>query len=200
LNALEIKEITSYLSKTHNWKSRGNDQIQNYWLKAFPSTHRLITKNLNAIKEEPEKTPEWLTTGITYLIPKSGDSKEVRNYRPITYLTTMYKTLTGTIDKRISPRLEEQSLLPAEQKGCQTGSKGCKDQLMISKVIYEACGRRNKNLSIAWIDYQKAFNSVPHSWVEKSIALVGVNSKIIRFVNNIWRNSPQGLIEKQIRK
>ena len=30
--------------------------------------------------EEPEKVPDWLTTGITYLLPKSGDRKEVRNY------------------------------------------------------------------------------------------------------------------------
>ena len=28
--------------KTHNWKSPGNDQIQNYWLKAFPPTHKHI--------------------------------------------------------------------------------------------------------------------------------------------------------------
>jgi len=83
------------------------------------------------------------------LIPKSGDSKEVRNYRPITCLTTMYKTLTGKIAKRISTHLGEQSLLPAEQKECHPGSKGCKDQLMISKTIYEDCRRRKKNLSIA---------------------------------------------------
>jgi len=51
-------------------------------------------KDFNAIIEEPEKAPDWLTPGITYLIPKSEDSKEVRNYRPITCLTTMYKTLT----------------------------------------------------------------------------------------------------------
>jgi len=178
---IQITEITSYLLKAHNWKSPGHDQIQNYWLKDFPATHKHITKNFNAIIEEPEKAPEWLTTGITYLIPKSGDSKEVRNYRPITCLTTMYKTLTGIKAKRISTHLEEQSLLPAEIKGCHPGSKGCKDQLMISKVIYEDCKRRNKNLSIAWIDYQKAFDSVPHSWVEKSIALVGVNSTIVRF-------------------
>jgi len=61
----------------------GNDQIQNYWLKAFPATHRHTEKNFNAIIEEPEKTPDWLTTGITYLIPKSGDSKEVSNYQPL---------------------------------------------------------------------------------------------------------------------
>jgi hypothetical protein len=52
---------------------------------------------------------------------------------------------------------------------------------MISKAIYEDCRRRNKNLSIAWIDYQKAFDSVPHSWVKRSIELAGVNSKIVRF-------------------
>jgi hypothetical protein len=93
----------------------------------------------------------------------------------------MYNTLIGIIAKRISKYLEEQSLLPAEQKGCHPGSKCCKDQLMISKAIYEDCRRRNKNLSITWIDYQKTFDSVPHSWVEKSIELVGVNSKIVRF-------------------
>ena len=93
-------EITLYLSKAHNWKS-GNDQIQNYWLKAFAATHRHTAKNFNSIIEEPQKAPDWLTTGITYLIPKSGESKEVRNYRPITCLTTMHKTLTGIIAKRI---------------------------------------------------------------------------------------------------
>jgi len=38
----------------------------------------ILQKKLNAIIEEPEKTPDWLTIRITYLIPKSGDSKKVR--------------------------------------------------------------------------------------------------------------------------
>ena len=93
----------------------------------------------------------------------------------------MYKTLTGIIAKRISTLLEEQSLLPAEQKGCHPGSKVCKDQLLVSKAIYEDSRGGNKNLSIAGIEYQKASDSVPHSWVEKSIELAGVNNKIVRF-------------------
>jgi len=105
----------------------------------------------------------------------------------------MHKTLTGIIAKRFSIHLEEQSLLPAEQKGCHPGSKGYKDQLMISKAIYEDCRRRDKNSSIAWIDYQKTFDSVPHSWVEKSIVLVGVNSKVSDFVNYLSRNGTKGL-------
>jgi len=85
------------------------------------------------------------------------------------------------MQRKISTQFEEQNLLPAEQEGCHLGSKGCKDRLMISKVLCEDCKRRNKNLSIAWIDYQKAFDSVPHSWVEKSIEIVGVNSEFVRF-------------------
>jgi hypothetical protein len=37
--------------------------------------------------------------------------------------------------------------------------------------------KRKTNLRIAWIDYQKA-HIVPHSWIEKSIELLGVNNKI----------------------
>jgi hypothetical protein len=51
---------------------------------------------------------------------------------------------------------------------------------MISEAIYKDCRRKNKNLSMAWIDYQKAFDSIPHSWVENSIELVGVNIQIVR--------------------
>ena len=68
---------------------------------------------------------------------------------------------------------------------------------MISKVIYEDCRRWNKNLNIAWIDYQKVFDRIPHSWVEKSIALVGVNSKIVRFFNYLWRIGTQGFFLKK---
>jgi hypothetical protein len=186
---IQITKITLYLLKAHNCKSPDNDLIQNYWLKAFQATHRHIAKNFNAIIEEPEKAPDWLTTGITNLILKSGDSKQVRKHLPITCLTTMYKTLTGILAKRISTHLEEQSLLPAEDPG----SKGCKDQLMISKAIYEDCRRRNKNLIISWIHYQKAFDSVPHSWVEKSIEFVGVNSKIVRFCKLSMENGTQGV-------
>jgi hypothetical protein len=93
----------------------------------------------------------------------------------------MYKTLTGIIAERISSHLEEHNLLAAEQTGNHSGSRVCKDQLLISKAIFEDSKKRKKNLSIAWIDYQKAFDSVPHIWIEKSFELLGLNNKIINF-------------------
>ena len=34
-------------------------------------------------------------------------------------------------------------------------------------MFLENCHKRNNNLSSAWIDYKKAFDSVPHSWMKK---------------------------------
>jgi hypothetical protein len=57
-------------------------------------------------------------------------------------------------------------LTTSRAKRCHPGRKSCQDQLMISKAMYEDCWRRKENLIRVWIDYQKAFDNVPHSWVE----------------------------------
>jgi hypothetical protein len=67
-------ETISFLSKTRNWKSLRSDKTPSYWQNAFPAPHSHITKIFNTIIEEPEQMPDCLTTGITYLLPKSDDT------------------------------------------------------------------------------------------------------------------------------
>ena len=38
---------------------------------------------------------------------------------------------------------------------------------------------------MAWIDYQKAFDRVPHSWIIKSLELIGINNKVISFTKKV---------------
>jgi len=38
---------------------------------------------------------------------------------------------------------------------------------------------------MAWIDYQKAFDRVPHSWITKSLELIGINNKVISFPKKV---------------
>jgi hypothetical protein len=38
---------------------------------------------------------------------------------------------------------------------------------------------------MAWIDYQKPFDRVPHSWIIKSIELIGINNKVISFTKKV---------------
>ena len=88
----------------------------------------------------------------------------------------MYKLVTSVISRRMQ---NDENLIPKEQKGCCSRSKGRKDQLLISKAILQECKRREKNLCMAWIDYQKALDRVPHSWIIKSLELNGINKSYI---------------------
>jgi hypothetical protein len=75
--------------------------------------------------------PGWRTKGITYLFPKSEDTKELNYYRLITFLSTVYRMLTGIFTRRISSHLEEHGPLIAGQNGYHSGSYECKDELLI---------------------------------------------------------------------
>ena len=62
--------------------------------------------------------PSWLTRGRTSLLQKDKSKDNVaRNYRPITCLPLMWKLLKGVIADQIYGHLDQQKLLPEEQKG-----------------------------------------------------------------------------------
>jgi hypothetical protein len=153
------------------------------------ATHKYLATLFNKLIEE-DQTPEWLMAGVTLLIPKNKNTENLKNYRPITCLPMIYKLITSIISKWMQRYIYDQNLMSKEQKGCCRGSKGGKDQLLISKALLQECKRRKKNLCMAWIDYQKAFDRVPHSRISKSCELIGINNKIISFTKKImshWR-------------
>ena len=89
-------------------------------------------------------------------------SNSADNFRPITCLPLMWKCITGIITESIYGFLEGNMALPNEQKGCRRKSRGTKDQLIIDKMVLKYCRRRNTNLAMAWIDYRKAYDMIPH--------------------------------------
>jgi len=44
--------------------------------------------------------------------------------------------------------VDNEKLLPKEQRGCSSGTKECKDQLLISKVILRECKSRGGKVSV----------------------------------------------------
>ena len=96
--------------------------------------------------------------------------------------------MISIISRSMQKYMDDENLMPKEEKGCCGGSKGCKDQLLISKAILQECKRKKK--SVYGMDYQQAFDRVPHSWVIKSLELIGINSKVISFTKKVisyWR-------------
>ena len=69
-----------------------------------------------------------------------------------------------------------------EQKGCRRGSRGTKYQLLIDKTELKDCKKRHTNLSMTWIDYKKAYDFVPHSWINECIELFATADNVRNFL------------------
>ena len=94
----------------------------------------------------------------------------------------MYKVLTSIITERPYIFLESNNLLP---KRCRCTNYGCKDQLLINKAILEEGTSKPRNLPTTWIDYKKAFDSVPHTWITKNLERYKICPTITWFM---WEN------------
>ena len=100
--------------------------------------------------------------------------KSVENIRPITCLPLMWKLLTGITSEDRYCFMENEDLLPEEQKGCRRKSRGRKYQLLIDRTILKDSRKRKTNLAMTWIDYRKAYDFVPHSWILECLDMLGI--------------------------
>ena len=85
---------------------------------------------------------------------------------------------------QIYAHLDQEKMLTEEQKGCRKGSRGTNDLLYIDRGVIKEVKSRNKNLAMAWIDYKKAYDMVPHSWIIECLDLFGVAENIKSFLVN----------------
>ena len=61
--------------------------------------------------------------------------------------------------------LEHNGLMEGQQRGAKSGCFGTMDNFLIDRAVVLDCQRGKQNLSMAWIDVRKAFDSVDHDWL-----------------------------------
>ena len=137
--------------------------------------------------------PGWLIEGGINLVMKdSKNGTEVGNYRPIACLNLISKLLTGIISDKTYDQLQKNRLLLEEQKGSRRKCQGTKDQLAIDRCILQNCRKRKTNLSMAWMDYKKVYDMVPHSWIIATMGMVGLADNVIGLIKksmNKWKTN-----------
>lgn len=153
-------EVTKQLRKTANWKARGPDGLQRFWLKSLTSCKGELPCNFWTVWQQTKFLNE----------PKDKEKGNVAsNYKPITCVPLMWKLCTCIMGAELYNDLEKKHLLPDEQKGCGRNSKGKKDQLIIAKMVIRNCKRRQIGLAMAWVVYKKVYVRIPHSWIIKCL-------------------------------
>ena len=70
--------------------------------------------------------------------------------------------MTGKLAEKMYSQLERENLQPSEQKEYPKGNWGTKDQLLIDKTVLRGCKMRQIIPDMAWMDYKKAYDMIPH--------------------------------------
>ena len=173
-------DLCRRLTRMKNWTAPGPDMIHAYWLKKFTALHSRLAWQMEKLITTGDH-PSWLTLGRTVLIMKDPDQGPVpKNYRPITCLSTTWKLLSGIIADKIQEHVCE--YMHTAQRGIGSGSRGSKHQLLIDQTVSKDSRSRRTNLAMAWIDYKKAYDSVPHTWILESLRLHKIEPRLVAFI------------------
>ena len=179
---LETPQATKIVLKKRNFSAPGPDRLVNFWWKRASSLHDGITCAFKAISKEQNPWPLWFSEGRTRLIPKPGVLSS-ENQRPITCLNNIYKWYTSCLQVPLDKHLDENDLMQSEQRGAKYGCSGTTDNLMIDKMVTQDCHRGKRNLSMAWVDVRKAYDSVDHNWlihIKLIVAKAPLKSRVSR--------------------
>ena len=161
---LDTSCAVKILARKKNWSAPGPDRLVKFWWKRAHALHEGVVSCFQAISEYQEVYPAWFSEGKTSLIPKPGEFTS-DNQRPITCLNTMYKWLTSCLLVPTDQHLDEYNLMECAQRGARAGCSGTVDHLLIDRTVTLDCHRGRRNLSMAWIDVKKAYDSVDHGWL-----------------------------------
>ena len=179
-------EVRTAIMELKNGKIPGEDGILNEFIKlGIEEIIPPITRLFNLILDTEEVPKQWNFSTII-LLHKKGPKDDLNNYRPISLMSNLYKLFSQIITKRLTKILDENQ--PPEQAGFRSGYSTT-DHIQTVNQIFEKMEEYNHEIHIAFIDYTKAFDSVEHECVLQALENQGMQSKYVRLLASIYRNS-----------
>ena len=193
---MHIDLLKTTPKRISNWKTPGHHGIHSFWFKKFTSIHGRLALEINRCLQGAQ-VPVRMTKGKNTLIQKDP-SKGIasNNYRPITCIPMMWKMLTAQIREKIYYSLTSRRLFPDKQKGCRKGARGTAELLYIDQHILNESKTRQKNLAMAWIDYKKAYDMVPQSWIIHCLKMYKISHEVINFIEKTMQTGRVELTAK----
>ena len=114
---------------------------------------------------------------------RKGLSNDPSNYRVIGLLNHAYKILSICLLQRIVT--ETEWFLSDWQAGFRS-ERGCRDNILLLRVLYDNIIANNKHCVITFIDFAAAFDSVSHRFLDAALAKAGAKRKTRALFRTIY--------------
>ena len=121
--------------------------------------------------------------GIITLIFKKGDRSLLKNWRPITLLTTDYKILTKALANRLQRVLP--SIIHTDQTASVRG-RTINDNTRLLHDVISYANERNVPLAVISVDQMKAFDRVSHAFLFKTLQKFGFGPNFTQWIRLIY--------------
>ena len=131
--------------------------------------------------------PNWLPLARTTLLPKSQDTKNPDNYRPIACLYIVCKLFPCCLNIFLQNHCEVNEIITPGQAGKKRNVWGCIEQLLINKSILSEVQQKKRNLLTVSLDYRKAFDSVPHYWIINALQLAKIPKNLVKSIKRLTK-------------
>ena len=174
-------EIEHTLKKMKNTRTPGIDGFPAEFYKTFWNKLKtLITNALNYCFTKG-LLPVTMRQGIITCLPKGNKPRQyLKNWRPLSMLSVMYKLLSGTLANRLKPTLK--TIISYNQSGfVQDRFIGDTTRLVYDVLQYT----EHKNITglMMCIDFEKAFDSLSWKFLDKTLELFNFGSNFRRWIN-----------------
>ena len=128
---------------------------------------------------------QWITNVIIPL-PKKGDLSMMTNYRGISLMSIAAKVYNKILLNRIRPHVDP--LLRRNQAGFRPG-RSCAQQIHILRRIMEGFKEYQLPLTVTFVDFKKAFDSINRSVMFSVLRHYGIPSPVVNAVQALYSNS-----------
>ena len=108
----------------------------------------------------------WKQTNVCP-ISKKGDRAYPANYRSVSLTACICKILQSKIRDAIYDHLQVNNILCNEQFGFRP-DRSCNFQLLETLQEWSSMADKGEGCDILYLDYSKAFDTVPHERLQKS--------------------------------
>ena len=176
-----IEEIEESIGRLKRGKSAGHDKITPEMIIHLGKQGRGLLLKLFNKAWQTNKVPDDWKTGVIVPIHKKGDTRDCTNYRGITLLSTVSKMYENIVEKRLRAIVEEQ--LDEAQSGFRKGHS-VQDHIFTIKQIIEK--NRTKETYTAFLDLQKAFDSVKQNIIWELLDQRSVPTKLRDIVKSLF--------------
>lgn len=190
LKPIERNEIIQIISELKSNSASGPDGISATLIKQI---HMYIIEPLTYLINLSFKTailPNQWKESIVTPVYKSGDPKNVNNYRPISVINNFTKIFEKCLKNRLMSFFEKHNIITSRQFGFRKNVSTENAVIDLIKTLVTNMNQNKKCLGI-FLDLAKAFDTVSHEILLKRLSNVGVRGCTLKILTNYLLNRTQ---------